>query len=139
LSQLTASQPTAPATRTTAAAVPTQRSSGPPRPSRPPEQDWTTLVATVRLLNRLQVERAKHHLLDDAEAFARDADRAEEDLEHHWPTRWAALKRRVADEVARWWTEKHAPNPLACTACRIQNRPTEQPIAVPPPDEPWLT
>jgi|1186.fasta_scaffold607252_2 hypothetical protein len=74
------SQPTAPATRTTAAAIPTQRTSVPPGPSRPPEQDGITLVATLWLLNRLQVERAKHHYLDDAEAFARDADRAEEDL-----------------------------------------------------------
>ena len=132
----TASQPTTPTTRTTAAAIPTQRSSA---TRRPPDQDWITLVATVRLLNRLHVERAKHHFLDDAEAFAHDADRAEEDLEHHWPARWRALKRRVAGEVARWWTEMHGADPLHCAACRIQNRPPEQPITVPPPDEPSLT
>ncbi|WP_346622909.1 hypothetical protein [Blastococcus montanus] len=138
MSRPTAFQPTTPATRT-AAAIPTQRSCLPPRPSRPPEQDWITLVATVRLLNRLQVERARHHFLDDAEAFARDADCAEEDLEHHWPARWATLKRRIAGEVARWWTEEHGSDPLGCTACRIQNRSAEQPITVPPPGQPWLT
>jgi hypothetical protein len=138
MSRRTASQPTTPAPRT-AAAIPAQRSSVPPQPSGPPEQDWITLVATVRLLNRLQVERAQHHYLDDAEAFARDAERAEEDLEHHWPARWAALKRRVAGEVARWWTEEHGPDPLTCTACRIQNRPPELPVTVPAPRQPWLT
>jgi hypothetical protein len=89
-------------------------------------------------VNRLQVERAKHHFLDDAKRS------------HATPTvprrtsnttgrRWAILKLRVASEVARWWTEEHGPDPLTCTACRIQNRSAEQPITVPAPGQPWLT
>ena len=62
-----------------ARAVPRQR-----RQSRPAlvrqlrEQDWRTLVGTYRLLSRLVVERTKHHLIDDADSFARDAVLVEE-------------------------------------------------------------
>jgi hypothetical protein len=127
-----------PTVRPTRAAIPTQRRATTSL-SRLAERDWTTLVATWRLLSRLQVERAKHHRLDDAEAFARDADLAEEDLEHHFPARWARVKRRLAGEVASWWTEIHGADPHTCASCRVQNRPPEERITVPPPGRRWFT
>ena len=129
-------QPTA---RPTRAAIPAQRRSTTSLAQQLAEQDWTTLVATWRLLSRLQVERARHHLLDDAEAFARDADRAEEDLEHHFQARWATVKRRLAGEVASWWKEGHGSDPRTCPACRVQNRPPEERITVPPPSQRWFS
>jgi hypothetical protein len=129
-------QPTA---RSTRATIPTQRRSATSTARQRAEQDWTTLVATWRLLSRLQVERARHHFLDDAEAFARDADRAEDDLEHHFAARWARVKRRLAGEVASWWGQPHGSDPRTCTACRVQNRPPEERITVPPPGRRWFT
>jgi hypothetical protein len=129
-------QPTA---RPTRAAIPAQRCSTTSPARQLAEQDWTTLVATWRLLSRLQVERARHHLLDDAEAFARDADLAEEDLEHHFAARWARVKRRLASETATWWNEHHGPDPRTCPACRVQNLPPEERITVPPPTQRWFS
>jgi hypothetical protein len=132
-------QPTDRPVLTARAAIPAQRRSSSSLSRQLAEQDWITLVATVRLLQRLQVERAKHHLLDDAEAFAREADRAEEDLAHHFPARWARLKRRLTGEFASWQAQDHGPDPVTCPACRIQNRSPDQRISVPPPNQSWFT
>jgi hypothetical protein len=72
-----------------ARAVPRQRGrSRPPLVRQLREQDWRTLVGTYRLLSRMVVERTKHHLIDDADSFTRDAALVEEELEHLFPFRW---------------------------------------------------
>src|SRR3954452_25595065 len=66
-----------PITRTAssaARAIPRQRGRSRPALLRQlREQDWRTLVVTYRLLSLLQVERCKHHLVDEADDYARQA------------------------------------------------------------------
>ncbi len=129
-------QPTARPTRT---AIPTQRRSTTSLSRQLAEQDWTTLVATWRLLSRLVVERHRHGYGDDADAFARDSVLVEEDLERTYGARWARLRPRLLTEVASWWTEPHGSDPRTCVSCRVQNRPPEERITVPPPGQRWFS
>src|SRR4051812_47053412 len=93
-----------PITRTAssaARAIPRQRGRSRPALLRQlREQDWRTLVATYRLLSLLQVERCKHHLVDEADDYARQARAVEEELEHLFPVRWV---RRRPELSSRWW------------------------------------
>jgi hypothetical protein len=128
-------QPTA---RSTRATIPTQRRSATSPARQRAEQDWTTLVATWRLLSRLTVERTKHGYGDDADAFARDSAAAEEDLERSFGARWARLRPRLLTELAEWWGEPHSSDVRTCPGCRVQNRPPEERITVPPPGRRWF-
>jgi hypothetical protein len=104
-----------------ARAVPRQR-----RQSRPAlvrqlrEQDWRTLVGTYRLLSRLVVERTKHHLIDDANSFARDAVLVEKELEHVFPLRWARQRSELLLEQSTWWAQPHEDDAPSCRACPLQ-------------------
>lgn len=116
-----------------AVALPRQRSSRllqSPRQSR--ERDWKTLVQTLRLLNRLVVERGKHHLLDEADTLARQAVHLEEQLEHDYPVRWPQLHPRLLLEQAGLWAQDHDDDPLDCQACLLNGALPER-VDVPPP------
>jgi hypothetical protein len=96
------------------------------------EQDWRTLVGTYRLLSRLVVERTKHHLIDDADSFARDAVLVENELERDFPVRWARRQSELLLEQSTWWAEPHEDDPLNCRACQLQlGRSSDR--ATPPP------
>ncbi|SNR85865.1 hypothetical protein [Blastococcus mobilis] len=116
-----------------ARAVPRQR--GRPRPPlvrQLREQDWRTLVGTYRLLSRLVVERTKHHLIDDADSFARDAVLVEKELERDFPFRWARRRSELLLEQSTWWAQPHEDDPLSCRACQLQlGRSSDR--ATPPP------
>src|SRR4051812_3390949 len=116
------SQPTA---RSSRAATATQRRVTTSLARQRVEQDWTTLVATWRLLSRLVVERHRHRLGDDADAFARDSAAVEDRLERTFGGRWARLRPRLQAELRAWWTEPHGSEPRTCASCRVQNRPPE--------------
>ncbi|WP_156118987.1 hypothetical protein [Modestobacter caceresii] len=113
-----------PITRTASSAarpVPRQRNQ-----SRPPllrhlrEQEWRTMVGTYRLLSRLIVERSKHHLVDEADDYARQATAVEEELERLFALRWARRRPNLLLEQARWWSEPHEDDPLNCRFCQLQ-------------------
>ena len=132
-------QPTFRPTQTARAAIPTQRR-GAAFPARQrAEQDWTTLVATWRLLSRLTVERRKHGYGEDADAFSHESAAVEEDLERSFGARWNRLRPRLLLELSAWWREPHAAELRACRACRVQNRPPEERIRVPPPGQRWFS
>src|SRR5690348_10186507 len=94
--------------------------------SRPPllrhlrEQDWRTMVGTYRLLTRLVVERSKHHQVDAADDYARQATEVEEELERLFALRWARRRPALLLEQARWWGELHGQDPLSCRSCQLQ-------------------
>lgn len=104
-----------------ARSVPRQRN----RP-RPPllrhlrEQDWRTLVGTYRLLSRLVVERSKHHQVDEADDYARQAKAVEEELERLFALRWPRRRPDLLLEQASWWGEPHEQDPLNCRFCQLQ-------------------
>ena len=116
-----------------ARAVPRQRGRArPPLVRQLREQDWRTLVGTYRLLSRLVVERTKHHLIDDADSFARDAVLVEKELEHDFPLRWARRRSELLLEQSTWWAQPHDDEPLSCRACQLQlGRSSDR--ATPPP------
>jgi hypothetical protein len=131
-------QPTVRTTQAARAAIPTQRRSTTSLSRHLAEQDWTTLVATWRLLSRLTVERTKHGFGEDADAFARDSAAVEDDLERTYGARWNRLLPRLQAELGAWWAESHGSDPRTCTGCRVQNRPPDERITVPPPGRPWF-
>src|SRR3954464_266544 len=112
-----------PITRTAssaARAIPRQRGRSRPALLRQlREQDWRTLVATYRLLSLLQVERCKHHLVDEADDYARQARAVEEELEHLFPVRWVRRRPQLLREQGRWWAELHDQDPLSCGICQL--------------------
>jgi hypothetical protein len=119
-----------PITRTTSNAVPPRprqhdRSGGPLlRHLR--EQDWRTLVGTYRLLSRLAVERSKHHQVDEADDYARQARAVEEELERLFALRWARRRPDLLLEQACWWGESHEEDPLSCRFCQLQQGDTAE-------------
>lgn len=117
-------------------AVPQQRHAAWPTQRQQRDQDWRTLVGTLRLLSRLVVERTKHHLPDDADTLARQAVLVEEELEHCFPTRWPQLHPQLLLEEADWWAEEHDDDMLSCRACRLQNGIASERIDVPLPRRP---
>ena len=126
-------------TSTAPAAIPTQRRSTTSLSRQLAERDWTTLVATWRLLSRLTIERTKHGFGEDADAFAVDCATVEEDLERSYGARWKRLRPRLQAELGAWWAEPHGDDPRTCVSCRVQNRPPEERITVPPPGQRWFS
>jgi hypothetical protein len=113
--------------------VPRQhRAAWQPSPRQLREQDWKTLLGTYQLLSRLVVERAKHHLADDADTLARQAVLVQEELGHCYPARWPRLRPQLLLEEASWWAEEHDDDVISCRACRLQNGIAPEWINVPP-------
>lgn len=120
------------------AAVPRQRGrSRPPLVRQLREQDWRTLVGTYRLLSRLVVERTKHHLIDDADSFTRDAALVEEELEHLFPFRWPRRRSELLLEQSAWWAQPHEDDPLGCRACQLQFGRSSDRMTPPPRRRVW--
>lgn len=115
-------------------AVPRQRGrSRPPLLRQLREQSWRTTVGTFRLLSRLVVELTKHHRIDEADDYARQATAVEEELEHLFPIRWARRRPELLLEQARWWAEPHDEDAVSCRSCQLRLGGPSDRTSLPPP------